>query len=196
MNSFSFKKLKFFKSTDSTTVKKKANTTLTKKEEKPKPWKKLIERPFVFLLIFVIILSYLISYLPSKSLMQPEVGEIASNDIIAPDDLTIEDRETTEKRKRDAEQAILPVYEYDQNVFLNTEEKIREFFDSGREWIEIPVTADRIEEFQQASLDKFAIEISTSDLNALIRAKFAANIEESLINLIGTILFMVNRRED
>ena len=187
MNSFSFKKLKFFKSTDSTTVKKKANTTLTKKEEKPKPWKKLIESPFVFLLIFVIILSYLIAYLPSKSLMQPEEGDIASTNIIAPDDLTIEDRETTEKRKMDAEQAILPVYEYDQNVFLNTEEKIREFFDSGREWIEIPVTADRIEEFQQASLDKFAIEISTSDLNALIRAKFAANIEESLINLIGTI---------
>ena len=120
MNSFSFKKLKFFKSTDSTTLKKKANTTLTKKEETSKPWKKLIERPFVFLLIFVIILSYLIAYLPSKSLMQPEVGEIASNDIIAPDDLTIEDRETTEKRKMDAEQAILPVYEYDQNVFLNT----------------------------------------------------------------------------
>lgn len=187
MNSFSFKKLKIFTSTDTTTVKKKANTALTQKEEKPKFWKKLIENPFVFLFIFVIILSYLIAYLPSKSLPQPEEGEIASNDIIAPVDLTIEDRETTEKRKRDAEQAVLPVYEYDQNVFLNTEEKIRELFDSGREWIQIPVTAERIEEFKQASLDKFAIEISTTDLKALIRAKFDANIEESLINLIGKI---------
>ncbi|UCC39920.1 MAG: HDIG domain-containing protein [Candidatus Aminicenantes bacterium] len=187
MNSFSFKKLKIFKSADTTTVKKKANATLNKKEEKPKFWKKLIENPFIFLFIFVIILSYLIAYLPSKSLPQPEAGEIASNDIIAPDDLTIEDRETTEKRKRDAEGVILPVYEYEQNVFLNTEEKIREFFDSGREWIEIPVTADRIEEFKQASLDKFALEISNSDLRDLIRVKFATNIEESLINLIGTI---------
>lgn len=187
MNSFSFKKLKIFTSTDTTTVKKKANTALTQKEEKPKFWKKLIENPFVFLFIYVIILSYLIAYLPSKSLPQPEEGEIASTDIIAPVDLTIEDRETTEKRKRDAEQAVLPVYEYDQNVFLNTEEKIRELFDSGREWIQIPVTAERIEEFKQASLDKFAIEISTTDLKALIRAKFDANIEESLINLIGKI---------
>jgi putative nucleotidyltransferase with HDIG domain len=187
MYSFSFKKLKFFKSTDTTTVKKKVNAGLAKKEEKPTPLKKLVKSPFIFLFIFVIILSYLIAYVPSKSLPQPEEGEIASTDIIAPADLTIEDRETTEKRKKDAEQAVLPVYEYDQNVFLNTEEKIREFFASGREWIETPVTAERIEEFKKASLDKFALEISTRDLKALIRTKFDANIEESLINLIGTI---------
>ncbi len=184
MNSFSFKKIKFFKSSD-TTVKKKPNTTLTKKEEKSKFWKKLVENPFVFLFIFVIILSYLIAYLPSKSLPQPEAGEIASNDIIAPADLTIEDKETTERRKKNAEEEVLPIYDYDQNVFLNTEEKIREFFESGREWIKIPVTTSGIEEFKQAALDKFALEISTTELNALIRAKFASNIEENLINLIG-----------
>jgi hypothetical protein len=38
----------------------------------------------------------------------PGVGEIADADIIAPSDLTIEDQETTAKRRIAAEQGVLP----------------------------------------------------------------------------------------
>lgn len=187
MNSISFKNLKFFKSKGTPPKKSKKNASQIKKEKELSFWEKLIRNPFLFLFIFVAILAYSISYLPSKSLPQLTEGEIASSDIIAPSNLTIEDEETTEKREQEAVRAVLPVYNLDPNIFLNTEEKIREFFISGREFLKKPVTAKSSQEFQQTASKKFAIEISSNNLKSLIRVKFTAKIEESLTNLIGKI---------
>jgi len=149
MNFFSIKKIKLFRNKSPLPKKKKTPPTTAPKEEKQKPWQKLIQSPFVFLFLFVLILAYFISYLPSKSLPLLNEGEIASSDIVAPANLTIEDKETTEKRKKEAVEKVLPVYSYDQNVFLNTEEKIREFFNLGREWLnQKPLTANKIEQFR------------------------------------------------
>lgn len=187
MNSISFKNLRFFKSKRTPPKKSKKNASQIKKEKELSFWEKLIRNPFLFLFIFVAILAYSISYLPSKSLPQLTEGEIASSDIIAPSNLTIEDEETTEKREQEAVRAVLPVYNLDPNIFLNTEEKIREFFISGREFLKKPVTAKSSQEFQQTASKKFAIEISSNNLKSLIRVKFTAQIEESLTNLIGKI---------
>ena len=156
MNFFSIKKIRLFKSSEPLPNKKKTPPSAAPKEKKPTQWLKLTQSPFVYLFLFVLILAYFTSYLPSKSLPSPEAGEIASSDIIAPANLTIEDRETTEKRKKEAVESVHPVYKYDENVFLNTEEKVREFFNLGREWLqEKPVTAARIEQFRNDVLDKF-----------------------------------------
>jgi putative nucleotidyltransferase with HDIG domain len=188
MNFFSIKKIRLFKGLSPSPKKKKTPSSTAPKKKKPPPWKKIIENPFFSLFLLVLILAYLISYLPSKSLPFLNEGEIASSDIVAPADLTIEDTETTEKRKNEAIENVLPVYRYDQNVFLNTEEKIREFFNLGREWRqEKQVTAARIEQFRKDILDKFELEISSRDISSLNRIKFASNIEESLINLLGKI---------
>jgi putative nucleotidyltransferase with HDIG domain len=188
MNFFSIKKIKLFGSKSPLPKKKKTPPATAPHEEKQKPWQKLIQSPFVFLFLFVLILAYFISYLPSKSLPLLNEGEIASSDIIAPANLTIEDKETTEKRKKEAVENVLPVYSYDQNVFLNTEEKIREFFNLGREWLkQKPLTANKIEQFRKDILDKFELEISSRDINSLIRVKFVPQVEESLINLLGKI---------
>jgi len=186
MNFFSIKKIKLFKSSEPLPKKKKTPSSAAPKEIKPTQWQKIIQAPFVYLFLSVLILAYFISYVPSKSLPLLNEGEIASSDIVAPADLTIEDKETTEKRKKEAIESVLPVYSYDQNVFLNTEEKIREFFSLGREWLkEKPVTAARIEQFRKDILDKFELEISSRTISSLTRVKFASKIEESLINLLG-----------
>jgi len=109
MNSISFKNLNFFKGQGLQGPKQKPHLPSPQKESKLNLFKKLVQSPFLFLIVFVAILSYFISYLPSKSLPQPLVGEIASSDIVAPMDLTIEDKETTEKRKLEAAEAVLPV---------------------------------------------------------------------------------------
>jgi putative nucleotidyltransferase with HDIG domain len=186
MNFFSVKKIKLFKKSTGPANKKTTPPSSSQKEKKPDFWLRLIKNPFLFILLFVLILAYFISYLPSKSLPMPEEGEIASSDIVAPEDLTIEDKETTEKRKNEAVEAVFPVYKLDQNVFLNTEDKIREFFNLGREWLKIrPATSRRIQEFSKEILDKFGVEISAVTISSLARVKFDQKIEESLISLLG-----------
>jgi len=187
MNPLHFKTLNFFKNSVRPKKKFQNNISVLKKEKKAGFFKKFVKNPFLFLFIFVTVISYFISYLPSKSLHLPTEGEIASSDIIAPEDLTIKDIETTEKRKKEAAETVLPFYTLDQNVFSNTEEKIREFFSSGRDLIKKPVTAKRTEEFRKASLEKYSREISAEDVRSLIKAKFSSDLEENLINLISKI---------
>ncbi len=185
MKSISFKNLKLFKSGGAPTPKPTKNAAPPKKKRKLNFFHNLINNPFPYLFIFVIILAYFLSYLPSKALPQLQEGEIASSDIVAPVDLTIVDKETTEKRKKEAAEAVLPIYSLDQNVFLNTEERIREFFASGREWIERPVTTNRIREYQKETLEKYGIEIPSNTLRGMAKNKFSSIIEENLINLLG-----------
>lgn len=188
MNLISFKNIKLFKSKASPAQKpKNARPSPPKKISKLDPLEKLVKNPFLSLFLFVSVLAYFISYLPSRSLPELQEGEISSSDIVAPADLTIVDKETTEKRKREAEESVLPVYNFDKNVFLNSEEKIRNFFSYGREWLEKPVTTKSIEAIQKETLDTYGVEVSTNTIRALARIKFSPNIEENLINLIGKV---------
>lgn len=188
MNSISFKNLNLFRSQGTQAQKPKKSLFTLKKEPKLNFLQKLVNNPFLFLFIFVAIIAYFISYLPSKSFPQLQEGEISSSDIVAPTDLTIVDKNTTEKRKKEAEEAASSVYSFDQNVFLNTEEKIRGFFSYGQDWIKSPITAKRIEEFEKDILHKYGLEIPSKTVRDLEKIKFASNIEENLINLLGKTL--------
>lgn len=187
MESISFKNFKLFKNKDSSLLKPKANGPKPSKEKSQDFWQNLIRSPFLYMFIFVIVLSYFVSYIPSISLPEPSVGEISSFDIVAPSDLTLEDKQTTEKRKQEVADAILPVYNLDPNVFLNTEERIRGFFSSGREAFKKSASSAKIEEFKKEVQEKYSIEISEKDLRGLIRLKFASSLEENLISLIGKV---------
>ncbi len=185
MNPVSFKKLKFFKAKDSAPNKAKDNKSRKREKKEGIYRKKIIQNPFLYLLIFVIILAYALAFVPSRSLPFPELGEIATSDIAAPADLTIKDEETTQSRKDAAAEAIPPVYSFNANVFPNTEERIREFFIVGREILKKPVNAQAKKDFQSQVFENFGLEIASDSLNALITNKFSPTIEENLINLIG-----------
>ncbi len=187
MNPIPFKNLKYFKKSEPQTTKQKNSTSPSKAEIKLSLWQKLAQSPIVFLLIFVVILAAFISYVPSRSLPLIPEGEIARSDIIAPATLTIEDKETTENRRKEAADLILPVYTQDANIFRDTEETIREFFNFGREWLKAPVTVARRDELQKEIQEKYDYEITSKDLRLLIKNKFSAVTEESLISLLGKI---------
>lgn len=185
MNSKFIKKLKLFKSDEPPPARAQNNTTPQGKNKKASVWKNILSNPFIFLILFVAVLSYFIAYLPSPSLSEDLVeGEIATSDIVAPMDLTIEDIETTEKRRNDAVEAVLPVYRQDPNVTLNTEEKIREFFNSGRALIAETSTEESKNTFRTDIQETFGLELTSTDLDNLIKANFGEALEESLINLI------------
>jgi len=185
MSFVSFKNLKLFKGTSP--LPKKSNDPLPEKKEEQAVWKRFVQNPFFVLAIFVFILAYLLSYVPSKSLPGFKEGEIVSSDIVAPLDLTIEDTETTAKRRAEAQEGVLPVYSFDENAFLNTEERISQVFEFGQEWLKKESAQENMAGLEKDMAEKFGLDIPSRDLETLVRSKFSSDIEETLISLIGKV---------
>ncbi|MBU1339768.1 MAG: hypothetical protein KKD56_11970, partial [Acidobacteria bacterium] len=76
MNGITFKGLNLFKSATNPSGKtpKKAAAPPSKNNR----WKELFANPFFYLVPAVLVLSYLLTYVPSSSLPAPEKGEIAT----------------------------------------------------------------------------------------------------------------------
>ncbi len=185
MNFISFRRLKLFK---------KPSPRPKDDGEEPdsggkttNAWRRIVRNPFFYLVIFVFILGYFLSYVPSRSLPDIEEGAIAAADIVSPLDLNIVDTETTAKRKAAAAEAVLPVYTFDENVFLNTEEKIRQLFDSGQERLKAAGRPAKAAELQTVFAETFGLDIPVSVVESLVKANFSAELEETLVSLIGKI---------
>ena len=185
MDFLSFKKLRLFKGRPAPPPKNHIPLSGSKPEKTP-GFEALIDNPFVQAFLFVLVLAYFISYLPSRSLPVPKEGSIATADITAPADLTIEDPEATEVRRQYARDQVLSVYIFDRNVPANTEVKARQFFKAGREWLaRTHSPSKQLEALQQNVSDQFDIEAGLNDLSLLVRLGFPADLEETLIRLIG-----------
>jgi putative nucleotidyltransferase with HDIG domain len=185
MNFFSFRRLKLFKGPSSRP--KNGGQEPPAKKENRSLWRRLIQSPFFYLIVFVFVLSYFLSYVPPRSLPKLKEGEIASTDLISPLDLNIEDTETTAKRRAEAEEAVLPVYALDENSFLSSEERIRQLFEFGRDWLKNATAPARTVELQKAVAEKFDLEIPVQELDSLIKSNFSPEVQETLISLIGKV---------
>jgi putative nucleotidyltransferase with HDIG domain len=185
MNFISFRRLKLFKPPP---PRPKDDGEDPEPRDRPAGfWKRLVRHPFFYLIIFVSVLAYFLTYVPPRSLAKIETGEIAAADIVSPVDLTIEDTETTAKRKAAAAEAVLPVYVFDENSFLNSEEKIRQFFAFGRERLKTGGPAATAAELQSAVSERFGLDVQAGELESLIKASFSSEIEETLVSLIGKV---------
>lgn len=183
MRSLSFHKLRLFKGSE--IQPRKPDKT---SEDPRSPWLRILRSPFFSMSFFVLGVALLLSYIPSRALKVLEPGEIADTDIVAPADLTIEDHETTEKRRWEAEQAVLPVYVQDPNVFLNIENAVRRLFAMGREELEKPAGKRSPGGLREEILDITGFEIPRRDLESLLMARFPADVEETLVGLLGKVL--------
>ncbi|MDH4197656.1 MAG: HDIG domain-containing protein, partial [Candidatus Aminicenantes bacterium] len=157
-------------------------------EEPPSLLRKIRFSPLPYLLFFVVLLGLLVAYFPSRTLTPLAPGEIAPSDIVVPIDIIIEDAETTEKRRVDAEAAVLAVYTYDPNVFLQVEDRIRQLFAQGRRWLEATAGKADPAAFVKFALETLGLEVDASDAAALIRSRFAPELEESTVGLVGKFL--------
>ncbi len=135
--------------------------------------------------ICVLALSYFLTYLPSRSLPELKVGEIASRDITAPVNMTIQDKEGTERRRKEAVESVLPIYYLDPAVLKNTISDIRSLFQYGRE--KIIKNGKKPEEIAKILGENFKIEMPLEEIKKLIHVKFDPSIEEALIEIIKKI---------
>ncbi|OGD22813.1 MAG: hypothetical protein A2W03_03480 [Candidatus Aminicenantes bacterium RBG_16_63_16] len=185
MNFISFKSLKLFKRPTSRLSRNGAPPPA--EEEKLPVWRKAVQNPFLQMTAFVLILAYFISFAPSRTLPGIEVGEIARTDLICPIDLTVEDSATTADRKRQAAEAVLPVYVFDEDAFLNTEERIRQTFQAGQAWLRNPASRQNVAELEKQLSEQHSLEIPVTDLESLAREKFSAELQDTLISLVGKV---------
>jgi putative nucleotidyltransferase with HDIG domain len=146
----------------------------------------LVHNPFFYCFLFALAFATFVSYTPhAKALPEIKAGEIASSDITAPADMTIEDVETTEARQRDASEAVLPVYVLDPNVLVNTEDKVRQFFEAGRSLLKSSASPKDHVQLQKVAMDRFGIELTADDFAALEKEGFSPDLETTLLGLIG-----------
>lgn len=85
-------------------------------------------QPLVLLSILAIMLTVIIIPKGGFDPAQYAAGDIASVDIKAPRDLLIPDLELTEKKRIEAQQAVLPLYDYDPFVGAGLAEKLGQVF--------------------------------------------------------------------
>ncbi|MDD8027818.1 MAG: hypothetical protein PHI34_15055, partial [Acidobacteriota bacterium] len=151
------------------------------REEKTGP-RPVYENPIFLILVFGVGLAALTSTSPIRPLPVLHEGQAAPADIVSPADIQVEDIETTDQRRRTAEAAILPVYSFDPNVFLDAEDNVRRFFAMGRQ-AEQAGTRD-FRELQKMVYDRFGIDLGTADLEALTKAGFGTDLESALIDIL------------
>lgn len=184
MKIIQFRKLRLFKSDEIFPLRKKPESG--RPEERT--WiKKVISNPFFYIIFFSAIISFFISFFPTRPLPVIRVGEIASKDIISPIEITVEDTQATEKRKAQAEATIPPVYFYNLKIVSSTQEKIKQLFESGRAWVS-STPATSLKNLQKTISETLALDLDENTLNSLAKLKFSAELEQLLSDVIAPIL--------
>lgn len=100
------------------------------KNSNKKPRKKPYFLKLLTGFIFVIIISYFL-YIPQKKSIYDDtlsVGDIVKEDIIIKKDLTVEDKESTEQKKRIAIEKVIPIYEYNSENIEKIQSLLNEWF--------------------------------------------------------------------
>jgi putative nucleotidyltransferase with HDIG domain len=156
-------------------------------EGRPPLLRRILRGPWPLLVLTAVIVAVFLTRLPSRAKITLTAGEVAPADVVAPFDLTFEDHEATAAKKASAAAEVLPVYNFDANVFANTEDKVRAVFAEGRAWVTRPPENAKSEALQTLLLDKHGVELELADVQTLIRLKFPADLEETLISLASKL---------
>ena len=83
----------------------------------------------ILLFALTIILNYLISPLVSVPNISRKVGDISPTDVKAPKDFQVEDKANTIKRQKEAEAKVLAVYDFDDRLLGEIDQKLHVIFD-------------------------------------------------------------------
>jgi cyclic-di-AMP phosphodiesterase PgpH len=152
-------------------------------EPKPPLLRRVLRDPWPLLALTTLSIALLLARLPTEKVTDLSLGAVAPADVVAPFDLTVEDQAATDRGKAEAEAAILPVYTFDANVAANTEDKIRALFAEGRAWTSRFPENHRSGELRTLLVDKQGLDLEAADVQTLVRLKFPADLEETLIGL-------------
>ncbi len=169
--------------------------------------------PVRWILLFSVMTVFTVILYPhiifTKHTWQP--GDVADRDIKAPDDFLIEDRIATEKKQKEAAEAVLSVYDHNaellpkitlnvetafhmmQEIFQEEEKTIREQAETLSSYA--PEDAkrkknlqDRVWEMKENFEKQIEIPVSSGAFRILEASQFSANISDLILKILKEIL--------
>jgi putative nucleotidyltransferase with HDIG domain len=145
-------------------------------------------------LILLIGLCLFIMIVNTPSLLIPphrfQVGEAATYDIKAKQDLLLEDQAATELKKQETANALPPVYDFDEEAVTALTQRIQQGFQLLREGARKSAgrTASAGSEAWEKLEKAWGIELTPSEINALTQDRFSISLEEGLTRMIQSVM--------
>ncbi|MEW6456181.1 MAG: HDIG domain-containing metalloprotein [Acidobacteriota bacterium] len=146
---------------------------------------------YLKIILFISLISFFLTFtiIPKRTTALPVLkkGEIAEFDVVCPVDITIEDRISTENKKREAYNSVPPVYNLDKNVFANLKKNVNELFLRCREELNKKEKLNKnqmLEEIKQKCISIYNFDIPKESITFLIKNNFNENIESLLLNML------------
>jgi len=100
-----------------------------KKSSSPKTRTQYIAQVVGLWLVTTLALTYLTFPIISVPVISMQAGDISPQDIKAPKDFQVEDKATTIKRQFEAEAKVLAIYDFDDRLLVNIDQKLNRAFD-------------------------------------------------------------------
>ena len=141
----------------------------------------------IALCLFVMVVNAPSLILPPRSY---QLGEVAPVDLKARRDQLIEDREATEQKKKEAAQAVLAVYDFDEEVGSLLQQRIRQGFQVGREAFKNARdgAAASGNEIRQKMETIWQVDLPPSEFQVLAQNRFSPGLEEGLNRILQSVL--------
>ena len=116
------------------------------------------------------------------------VGDIALRDISATRDLLVEDEASTEKRRQDAADMVLPVYDYDPNVLQEVEDNVTQAFAILGDLITADHQASESRETERRQIEeKLGIKLRSNQW-AILEKQFDPSLAKEILRLARPVL--------
>ncbi|HEY1252448.1 MAG TPA: HDIG domain-containing protein [Thermoanaerobaculia bacterium] len=141
-------------------------------------------RPLLWAIGYVLVTTF--SFAPTLSFVDAPAasGTVATRDVVAPRDLIVPDPDATARRRAEAADEVLPVYDSDTLASARFEEQMRSSFERAR----AVVAKSRSKRLTPELRDAFTLPIGDEALSALADRGFSKELEDRFV-AIGLDLY-------
>jgi cyclic-di-AMP phosphodiesterase PgpH len=158
------------------------------------PWSAIL-----VLVVLSVLISFMLSPYPASTIPRYKPGDVAFANIKATDSFLVEDKESTEKKRRSAADGVLTVYDYDPLLAGRIRAKVPKGFEAMRKFLhdlagqpqdgknEEAITGaikDAREELSQI----LGIEVDPETFQVLLRGKFSEDFEILILELLDSVI--------
>ena len=149
--------------------------------------------PWVMLLGTTLLIAVFL--FPSLLMTTPryQIGDVAENDIKSPKDLLIEDKEATEKKRRETAQSVLTIYDFDDTQASKLGGWVARAFEHMRtlsgtaEQTQTSSRHELIWREKQAFEDMLGVQVSNSVYTIFEKKNFSESIAQEIVRLLSTV---------
>ena len=141
-------------------------------------------RPLLWAIVYVV--GTTLSFAPTLTFRGAAAapGSIATRDVVAPRDLIVPDPAATEKRRAEAADEVLPVYDWDTTASARLEKSLTDAFGRARE---AAAGAHRRRTASSSARQAFGLPIGEEALAALARVSFSSDLEDRVTSAVADL---------